>query len=77
MSTKWCRFQAGGKTSYGRIEGDSVVAIDGEPWGAHTATSSRHALASVKLLIPTVPSTFYCVGINYREHIIAAAKRRS
>jgi len=30
----------------------------------------------VKLLIPTVPSTFYCVGINYREHIIASAKRR-
>ncbi len=39
-------------------------------------TSTRHALSSVKLLIPTVPSTFYCVGINYRDHIIQAAKRR-
>lgn len=76
MSTKWCRFQAGGKTSYGRIDGDSVVAVDGAPWGAPTVTSSRHALASVKLLIPTVPSTFFCVGINYRDHIIQAAKRR-
>jgi len=76
MSTKWCRFQAGGKSSYGRIEGDSVLAIDGAPWEAHEVTSNRHALSAVKLLIPTVPSTFYCVGINYRDHIIQAAKRR-
>ena len=76
MSEKWCRFQAGGKVLFGRIDGDSVTAIDGEPWGAHTVTSNKHALSSVKLLIPTVPSTFYCVGINYREHIIQAAKRR-
>jgi 2-keto-4-pentenoate hydratase/2-oxohepta-3-ene-1,7-dioic acid hydratase in catechol pathway len=76
MSTKWCRFQAGGKISYGRIEGDSVVAIDGTPWGTNTATSNRHALSSVKLLAPTIPLTFFCVGINYREHIIQAAKRR-
>ena len=31
MSTKWCRFQTGDKVSYGRIDGDNVVAIDGEP----------------------------------------------
>ena len=34
-------------------------------------------IMSVKLLIPTVPSTFYCVGINYREDIIASARRRA
>jgi len=76
MSTKWCRFQRGDKVSYGRIDGDSVVEIEGAPWGAHKAGAGRYALSSVKLLIPTVPSTFYCVGINYREHIIASAKRR-
>jgi 2-keto-4-pentenoate hydratase/2-oxohepta-3-ene-1,7-dioic acid hydratase in catechol pathway len=76
MSAKWCRFQAGDKMSYGRIEDDSVVALDGPPWGQHSVTSTRHRLSTVKLLIPTVPSTFYCVGINYREHIIASARRR-
>lgn len=76
MSTKWCRFQVDGKVAYGKVEGDSVVAVDGAPWDAPAATSKRHALSAVKLLIPTVPSTFYCVGINYREHIIASAKRR-
>jgi 2-keto-4-pentenoate hydratase/2-oxohepta-3-ene-1,7-dioic acid hydratase in catechol pathway len=53
-----------------------VIAVEGAPWGDPKPTSTRHALASVKLLIPTVPSTFYCVGINYRDHIIQAAKRR-
>ena len=76
MSTKWCRFQAGDKVSYGRIEDDSVVAVDGVPWGANKATATRHKLSAVKLLIPTMPSTFFCVGINYRDHIIQAAKRR-
>ena len=76
MAMKWCRFQAGGKVAYGRIEGDNVVAIDGEPWGAHTDTASKHALSSVKLLVPVIPPTFFCVGLNYREHIIASAKRR-
>jgi 2-keto-4-pentenoate hydratase/2-oxohepta-3-ene-1,7-dioic acid hydratase in catechol pathway len=76
MTTKWCRFQAGDKVSYGRIEDDSVVAVDGAPWGAHSVSSNRHALSAVKLLVPTVPLTFFCVGINYREHIIASAKRK-
>jgi len=76
MSTKWCRFQADGETAYGRIDGDTVIAIDGAPWESPTETSSKHKLSSVKLLIPTVPSTFFCVGINYRDHIIQAAKRR-
>src|SRR5690242_588251 len=76
MSTKWCRFEADGKTSYGRIEGDSVVAIDGAPWEAHTTSGQKRALSSVKLLAPTIPLTFSCVGINYREHIIETAKRK-
>ena len=76
MSTKWCRFQAGNTVSFGKIEGDSVVAIEGKPWEAYGVTANKHALSSVKLLVPTVPSTFFCVGINYRDHIIASAKRK-
>lgn len=76
MSTKWVRFQSGDKVSYGRIEGDSVLAVEGAPWGACSPTSTRYPLSAVKLLIPTVPSTFFCVGINYRDHIIQSARRR-
>src|SRR4051812_12897426 len=76
MSYKWCRFQAGDTVSYGRIENDCVVELDGTPWGPHAETAKRHTLSAIKLLVPTVPLTFFCVGINYRDHIIAAAKRK-
>ncbi len=76
MSTKWCRFQKDGKISYGRIDGESVIAVDGSPWEASADTSTRHPLSSVKLLVPLVPRTFYCVGLNYPEHLIASAKHR-
>jgi 2-keto-4-pentenoate hydratase/2-oxohepta-3-ene-1,7-dioic acid hydratase in catechol pathway len=68
MTTKWCRFQTGDQTSYGKIEDKSVVAVDRAPWEAFTVSSIRHVLV--------VPKTSYCVGLNYREHIIASAKRR-
>ncbi len=76
MSEKWCRFEQAGKVSYGRIDGDNVVPLDGAPWKKHAETGARLALSSVKLLVPLIPRTFYCVGLNYPEHIIAAAKRR-
>ena len=35
MSTKWCRFEKDGKLGYGRIDGDTVVAVDEAPWEEH------------------------------------------
>lgn len=76
MSEKWCRFEHEGKVSFGRIDGETVVAVDAAPWGAHAETGARHALSSVKLLPPVIPGTFYCVGLNYPEHLIASARRK-
>lgn len=78
MSTvnKWCRFEADGVTSYGRIEGDEVIGLDRAPWEAPSETAVRRRLDAVKLLTPVTPRAFYCVGQNYREHIIASAKRK-
>lgn len=72
----WCRFEVSGKISYGIVESDHVTAVDGTPFGAHQATATRHPLSAVKLLVPVIPPTFYCVGINYSDHIIKSAKRR-
>jgi 2-keto-4-pentenoate hydratase/2-oxohepta-3-ene-1,7-dioic acid hydratase in catechol pathway len=72
----WCRFQVGDKVSYGVVENDVVTAVEGSPFGQHSMTSTRHPLASVKLLVPVIPGTFYCVGINYTDHIVKSAKRR-
>ena len=73
---KWCRFQAADKTTYGIIEGDTVIAVDGTPFDHYTKTSNTYPLNSVKLLVPVIPPTFYAAGINYREHVIEMAHKR-
>jgi 2-keto-4-pentenoate hydratase/2-oxohepta-3-ene-1,7-dioic acid hydratase in catechol pathway len=67
--TTWCRFSQDGHAGYGIIEGETVIAIDGSPFGKYIQTARTTPLKHVKLLIPAVPRTFYCVGINYAGHI--------
>jgi 2-keto-4-pentenoate hydratase/2-oxohepta-3-ene-1,7-dioic acid hydratase in catechol pathway len=73
---KWCRFQRGDAPSFGIIEGDAVIPVDGSPFAEHRRTDERFPLASVKLLVPVIPPTFYAAGVNYREHVIEMAKKR-
>ena len=46
------------------------------PWGEHKRNGRAFALKDVKLLVPTVPSNFFCVGINYADHIRKMAAKR-
>jgi 2-keto-4-pentenoate hydratase/2-oxohepta-3-ene-1,7-dioic acid hydratase in catechol pathway len=73
---RWCRFQSGDKTSYGIIEGDTVIEVSGSPFDSYTKTSNTHPLGSVKLLVPVIPPTFYAAGINFREHVTEMARKR-
>ncbi len=70
----WCRFQKGASASYGIVEGDTVTAVEGDPFGQHTRTSKHHKLSDVKLLVPVLPPTFYAIGSNYRNHVIERSK---
>lgn len=72
---RWIRFTAAGRTAFGIVEGDRITEVKGDPFDGYERTASTHSLASVKVELPVVPSTFYCVGLNYREHIIQAAER--
>jgi 2-keto-4-pentenoate hydratase/2-oxohepta-3-ene-1,7-dioic acid hydratase in catechol pathway len=54
---KFVRFEAGGVTSEGVLDGQEIVS-DG----------ARHGVASVRLLAPCSPSKIVCVGRNYSEH---------
>ena len=73
---KWCRFSTGDGISYGIIEGDNVVEVEGNPFDGYNKTSKSQPLASVKLEVPVIPPTFYAAGINYPEHVTWAAKMR-
>jgi 2-keto-4-pentenoate hydratase/2-oxohepta-3-ene-1,7-dioic acid hydratase in catechol pathway len=73
---RWCRFQAGDRSAYGIIEGDSVAEVTGSPFETHARTSTKMPLSRVKLLVPVIPPTFYAAGVNYREHVTEMAQRR-
>jgi 2-keto-4-pentenoate hydratase/2-oxohepta-3-ene-1,7-dioic acid hydratase in catechol pathway len=62
---RWCRTRAG----FGRVDGDTVVLVDGPPWAGPRETGETLPLAGTALLPPTLPSTFFCAGLNYLGHI--------
>jgi 2-keto-4-pentenoate hydratase/2-oxohepta-3-ene-1,7-dioic acid hydratase in catechol pathway len=70
----WCRFQTDNSVSYGIVEGNNVTAVEGDPFHGHCVTSARLPLDDVKLLPPVLPSTFYAIGSNYRDHVVGRAK---
>ena len=50
---KYGRFDLHGHIFFGRVEGDSVVELDGSPFDTFRATTKRHALESLKALSRT------------------------
>jgi 2-keto-4-pentenoate hydratase/2-oxohepta-3-ene-1,7-dioic acid hydratase in catechol pathway len=73
---RWIRYTADTKTSYGIVEGDRVVEVQGTPFGSYKRTSKVRPLDSVKIEVPVVPPTFYCAGRNYPHHIREMAAKR-
>lgn len=73
---RWVRFTAEGKTAFGILEGERITEVAGDPFAGYEAMARQHDLSAVKLEIPFEPKTFYCVGLNYAEHVIEAAKKR-
>jgi 2-keto-4-pentenoate hydratase/2-oxohepta-3-ene-1,7-dioic acid hydratase in catechol pathway len=73
---RWLKFTANGQASWGIIEGDRVIAVNGDPFGEWQRTPRTHSLADVKVELPLIPRTFYCVGLNYLKHLKEAADKR-
>lgn len=67
---RWLRYSLEGKTRYGMLdENDRITAVDGCPFQGYETTATRLRLEDVKIEVPVVPPTFYCVGLNYTKHI--------
>jgi 2-keto-4-pentenoate hydratase/2-oxohepta-3-ene-1,7-dioic acid hydratase in catechol pathway len=73
----WCRYETSDGPRYGLVEGTTVSEIEGTPWGEHAFVGKKLPFADVKLLVPVVPSNFYCAGINYRDHVRRMAAMRN
>ena len=73
---RWLKFTANGKASWGIVEGDRVTEVSGDPFGEWQRAPRTLSLADVKIEVPLIPRTFYCVGLNYLKHLKEAANKR-
>lgn len=72
---RWIRFSQQGRPSYGILDGDRISEVAGDPFTGYGKTPRTHALGDVRIEVPVIPPTFYCVGLNYTEHIKEAAAK--
>ena len=73
---RWARFKLERAVSYGIVENDVVEVVEGGPFEGHRRMGERLSLNAIEWLPPVIPPTFYCVGLNYPEHLKTAAARR-
>ena len=66
---RFVRFEFQGQVRYGQVEGDRVLALDGDLFGRWQTTDAAYPLAGVRLLAPVQPSKILAVGLNYRSHL--------
>ncbi len=69
MSKKFCRIAVDGKPTWGLVEGDQIVIIEGDLFSTHTVTKKTVPLAGARLLAPVTPTKIVCVGLNYADHV--------
>jgi 2-keto-4-pentenoate hydratase/2-oxohepta-3-ene-1,7-dioic acid hydratase in catechol pathway len=72
---RWIRFSGRGHRAYGILEGNRVTEVAGDPFQSWQVTPKVHALQDLKIEVPVIPPTFYCVGLNYAAHILEAANK--
>lgn len=73
---RFLRYSAGGTTSLGIIEGETIAEISGDLFGQWSRTGRHHALAAVTIEVPLIPPTFYAAGLNYVAHVKEVAEAR-
>ena len=73
---RWIRYSHAGHTGYGILEGDRIAEVSGDPFNGYETTGVKRDLRLVKVEVPVVPPTFYCVGLNYAEHIREVAAKQ-
>ena len=71
---RWIRFEYEGQDQYGLLDGNEITPVAGSPFDNYETSDSRLPLASVKVLIPVMPRTFYAVGQNYMKHVMETAE---
>ena len=67
--THYVRYDPGGRTAWGVLEGDTIREIEGNVFDGGKPGSRTLKLADVRLLPPAEPKKVIAAGLNYRSHI--------
>lgn len=73
---RWIRYSIQNQIAYGILDGNQIAEVLGTPFQEFERTTKIHELNNVKIEIPVIPPTFYCVGLNYADHINKMAAKR-
>jgi len=73
---RWARFEHNDIASFGIVEGEEIVMVTGNPFENYKKSEQTFAFKDVKFLPPVAPTTVFCAGHNYRDHIVKSAKRK-
>jgi 2-keto-4-pentenoate hydratase/2-oxohepta-3-ene-1,7-dioic acid hydratase in catechol pathway len=65
---KIARIKLQDRITYALAEGDALRLIEGDIFGAWTATDTTAPLAEATLLSPVDPPQIVAIGLNYRRH---------
>lgn len=69
QTTKYVRYESGGRIAYGLLDGDTVRELSGDLFASPKPTGRTLKLAAVKLLAPCEPKKVIAVGLNYKSHL--------
>src|SRR5258707_11713303 len=64
---KWIRFEQGGKTGFGTLEGDTIAVHTGDLFAGAKPSGERLKLSEVQVLTPCDPSKMICLWNNFHQ----------
>ena len=73
---RWARIEHRDVPTYALVAGEQLELVRGTPFEAWQRTGEKLPLTAVTWLPPVIPGNFYCVGLNYAEHVIERARLR-
>jgi 2-keto-4-pentenoate hydratase/2-oxohepta-3-ene-1,7-dioic acid hydratase in catechol pathway len=66
---RFCRFWVDGRTYSGRIRGNSVDIMEGDPFTGLSPIRLSFPVDRVRFLPPVMPKQLWCIGRNYLGHV--------
>jgi 2-keto-4-pentenoate hydratase/2-oxohepta-3-ene-1,7-dioic acid hydratase in catechol pathway len=65
---RWVRYLHGEMVGSGILEDETIIPIEGSPFGDFRRLARGIDRSEVRLLPPVIPPTFYAAGLNYVGH---------